>query len=99
MDRVLADLHNHLKTGGWFGRVDADKVVERANLNLGKNGVLGITDYLPAKRYEDFVDSVRHDLINLGNAVYIPERELLVMKTSEVMVNLPNGRAEILGIG
>ena len=96
---ILEDLHNHLKTGGWPGKVNANRVVDKASHVLGEGGVLGITNYLPVKRYEDFVNSVRYDKIDLGNAVYLSQPKLIVIKTSEIMTQLPNGQAEILAVG
>jgi len=80
-DRVKADLHNHLGRYGTFE--SADGVIDIASERLGENGILGIVN-CDDKRYEKFVDSLGYEIINIGNAVYVPKKKILVIKGQEV---------------
>jgi hypothetical protein len=99
MGFVRASLHEHLKTGGWPGKIKVNSVVDKAVRTLGENGVLGVTNYSPATRYEDLANSRGYERDNLGNALYFRDQKIVVVKGDEIMVRLPEGRAEILALG
>ena len=58
---------------------DFNNVIDRAHKKLGDGGILGITNYHD-ERYERFAQRPGYERQNLGNAVYIPERDMLIVK-------------------
>jgi hypothetical protein len=61
---------------------------------LGENGVLGLTNFNDS-RYESFINLKGYDRQNLGNAVYIPEKKILIIKGQEI----PTKEGHILALG
>lgn len=100
MELIKADLHNHLKTGRWIKEIDPSKVIDKVNEKLGHGGALGIINYRPSQRYEEFVSCLKEDTINLKNAVHIPIYNLTFIKGEEINVKLPKGgQADLLVLG
>ena len=96
MDLVKADLHNHLKTGGFLPMaIDVNKVIDKARARLGRQGVLGVVNYYPSKRYEDFANDGTYMRKDIGNALYFPEKQIIVIKGEEVEAKLPGGFGQI----
>jgi len=90
---VKSDLHNHLKTrsemSGLFNPVI--DVIER---KLGTGGVLGLINF-EDNRYEEFIQQKGYERVDLSNAVYIPEKDVLVVKGQEV----PTKQGHLLVLG
>jgi len=96
MDLVRADLHNHLKTGGSLPRtIDVNQVIDKARVRLGRQGVLGVINYFPSKRYEDFVQDGTYMRRDIGNALYFPDKQIIVVKGEEVEARLPGGCGQV----
>jgi len=91
---IKADLHNHFRTGSSFKDEDFDKVIDIAAERIGENGVLGLTNFNDS-RYESFINLKGYDRQNLGNAVYIPEKKILIVKGQEI----PAKEGHILALG
>ncbi len=58
---------------------DFNSVIDRSYRRLGDGGILGITNFHD-ERYEQFVQRPGYERQNLGNAVYIPEKDMLIVK-------------------
>jgi len=91
---VNADLHTHLKTGSDFSHIDFNRVINLARTRLGKGGIVGLTNF-EDDRYEQFIERPGYERINLGNAIYVPKREILVVKGQEI----PTRECHILVLG
>lgn len=83
---IKADLHNHLGKNG--ANPGFDETINIAYQRLGPRGIFGIANYNDY-RYEDFVDQpggeysrehVGYDM----RAVYVPEKNMLVVKCQEM---------------
>ncbi|MBU0959403.1 MAG: hypothetical protein KKB31_05655 [Nanoarchaeota archaeon] len=101
MNLVKADLHNHLKTGGFFPKkIDTNKIIDQARARLGKNGVLGVVNYEPSRRYEDLAQEGTYQREDLGNSLWFSDKKILVVRGEEIETNLPNGQMiEVLALG
>ncbi len=80
---IRADLHQHLRTSSRFREGDFDRAVNVAYKRLGQGGVLGLVNF-DDHRYEDFIGLRGYDREDIGNAVYVPERDILVVKGQEI---------------
>jgi hypothetical protein len=97
--KINADLHNHLATGNDIDSLDFNKVIDTARKNLGAGGILGICNF-DDKRYEQFIKKEGYKRQNLGNAIYVPEKDILVIKGQEIhalecsvlVLGLPEGK-------
>lgn len=90
MRQVKADLQNHLGTGNResikvMSRYGFDSIVDKISERLGPGGVMGLINF-DDFRYEQFVllDEERYERINLGNSVYVPEKDILIVKGEEI---------------
>lgn len=95
MAKVKADLHNHLEGNGSFSSFN--DVIDHAERKLGKGGIFSVVniskdDY----RYEKFAESPGYERENLGNSIYVPEKEILIIKGHEVIKK--KGHLLILGL-
>lgn len=84
--KIRVDLHNHLSTFSYKGVFN--KVINKASRELGSGGVLGVLDSYNMKgdydpRYERFSELPGYERTNLGNAIYVPEKNLLVVHGQE----------------
>ena len=92
---VKADLHNHLRTRsdmhGLF-----NPAIDKTKKRLGAGGILGVVNF-DDRRYEDFVSQKGgYEREKIGrNAIYVPEKDILVVKGQEV----PTQDGHILVIG
>ena len=94
MKEIKTDLHNHLASFSYKGNFN--KVVDITKKKLGKGGILGITNYNDF-RYENFMRLRKgYKIQNIGNAFYIPEKEILVVKGQEVLTK--QGHVLVLGL-
>ncbi len=94
--KIKADLHNHLGTGGIFPSFNY--VINVAEKSLGKGGIFVIANTLQNDfRYEKFAHTQEgYERENLGNVVYIPEKDILVIKAHEVIKK--EGHLLVLGL-
>lgn len=94
MNKIKADLHYHLKKS--FCENDFDKIICKIEKRLDRGGILGVINYNDF-RYENFTKLKKgYDIQNLENAIYIPEKEILIIKGQEILNK--NGHLLILGI-
>lgn len=97
MEKVKADLHNHLRTSSRFKQTDFNKAINIAEKRLGKGGILGLVNF-EDKRYERFIGLKGYDRVYLGsnkNAIFVPEKSIVVLKGQEV----PTQNSHILVLG
>lgn len=93
-----ADLHNHLRTSDNFKDEDFNKAIDICNKKLGnyKNysafGMINFND----SRYETFSGLKGYDRQTIGNALYIPEKKVVVIKGQEVPTK--DGHLLVLGL-
>ncbi|OIO42428.1 hypothetical protein AUJ62_01190 [Candidatus Pacearchaeota archaeon CG1_02_32_21] len=95
--KVKADLHNHLRTSSIFRDRDFNLALDLACKRLGKNGTFGMINFSD-RRYEHFIELRGYDRLevgNNGNAVYIPEKKVLVIKGQEI----PTKQGHLLVLG
>lgn len=92
---VKADLHNHLRTSSNVKEGDFNRAIDVAQKRLGFNGTFGLINFADA-RYENFANSKGYERQNIGNAVYIPEKNILVVKGQEVRTK--EGHLLVLGL-
>lgn len=92
---VKADLHNHLRTrSDMYGLFNP--AIDKAKKRLGARGILGVVNF-DDRRYEDFVDQRGYDREKIGrNAIYVPEKDILVVKGQEVPTN--DGHILVIGL-
>ncbi|MBS3088902.1 hypothetical protein J4402_03950 [Candidatus Pacearchaeota archaeon] len=93
MRTIRADLHNHLRTSS---RMDGlfNPAIDRAAERLGSGGIFGLVNFSD-HRYEDFAGQRGYERENFGNAVYVPEKDILVVKGQEV----PTAKGHLLVLG
>ena len=96
MALIKADLHNHLRTFTHAKEGDFDLAVDLAYKRLGLGGILGLVNFADT-RYELYSQqSSRYGRRVLGNAIYIPEKDILVVKGQEIATK--QGHLLILGL-
>ncbi|MFA5173836.1 MAG: hypothetical protein WC438_01505 [Candidatus Pacearchaeota archaeon] len=91
--KIKADLHNHGGTLLYNG--DFNKVIDRAHKKLGFNGILGWINFAD-NRYETLVSKKGYERQDLGNAVYVPEKNILVLRGQEI--GTKQGHLLVLGL-
>ncbi|MCK5043774.1 hypothetical protein KAR52_02125 [Candidatus Pacearchaeota archaeon] len=93
MVKIKADLHNHLKTlSGMNGLFN--KTIDKISFSLDVGGLMGLVNY-EDKRYESFIGLKGYNRENLGNAIYIPEKDILIIKGQEI----PTKQGDLLVLG
>ncbi|MDP3026364.1 MAG: hypothetical protein Q8N63_01555 [Nanoarchaeota archaeon] len=90
--KVRADLHTHL--GKLKSSYDFNKIINKARENLGRGGILGVTCF-DDNRYKSLANSNGYKRENLGNGFYVPDKDILVVKTQEVF----SERGHLLAVG
>jgi hypothetical protein len=85
MENVRADLHNHLRMDKLRGRKNNtfNEVIDAAAKKLECGGVFALANY-GDKRFEDFSELLGYDRIQFNNALYVPEKEIWVVKGEEI---------------
>ncbi len=78
---MKADLHNHLGTKKYTGSFN--KSIDISKEKLSDGGVLGVVNFSDL-RYETFVGSEGYEREQLGNAIYVPEKGIYVIKGQEI---------------
>jgi len=95
MRTIKADLHNHLRTSSRIKESDPDKVAEIILKRLGPGGAIGLVNFAD-NRYERFIEQPGYERVDIGNAVYFPEQDVLVVKGQEIPTK--EGHILVLGI-
>ncbi len=96
---IKAALHEHLRTSSNLKPEDFNKAVDIARRRLGAGGVFALVNFAD-KRYEHFIESSGYERAYVGekrNAVYVPEKDILVVKGQEVPTK--QGHLLVLGLG
>ena len=94
-----ASLHEHLKTSSNLQQKDFNKAIDIAAARLGEYGIFAITNF-EDKRYEHFTFLQGYDRYFIGenhNAIYVPDKKILVIKAQEVPTE--QGHLLVLGLG
>ena len=84
--RIKADLHNHLRTSSNLQDEDFNQSIDLAHRRLGSGGVFGMINFSDT-RYEKFSELGGYQRVYVGpqkNAIYVPEKDILVVKGQEV---------------
>lgn len=101
--KVKADLHNHLRTSSLLKDSDFNKAIDIASERLGKGGTFGMVNFAD-KRYEEFIGLTGYERVHVGekrNAIYVPEKDVLVVKGQEIPMRVEGktGHLLVLGLG
>ena len=91
--KIKADLHNHLSKGSYNN--DFNKVIDISSKRLGHAGILGICND-EDNRYESFVDLAGYEREDFKGFIYIPSKNLFVIKAQEVFAK--QGHILVLGL-
>jgi hypothetical protein len=98
---VKADLHNHIFTGDGHDNPQMkgllNKIANKAAKKLGPGGIVGIIDF-SGNRWKHLLKSKGYDIIYLGNnknAIYIPEKDIILVHGQEV----PTKQGHLLVLG
>ena len=105
---IKVDLHNHLASLEYIGS-DFEKIVSRAEKNLGKSGVFTVLNSLRCyrggflgrkkigpSRYQSFIDLGNDRVEEHKNFAYIPKKDLYVLYGQEVLTK--DGHILVLGM-
>ncbi len=99
MEKIKADLHNHLRTSSILEDSDFNNSIDAAYKKLGNGACFGLIN-MHDRRYEKFADLKGYDREYIGenkNAIYIPEKDVLVVRGQEVATK--QGHLLVLGLG
>lgn len=99
MSEIKADLHNHWRTSSRFYNGDFNRIVDTAQQKLGKGAIIGFINFSD-RRYEGLIQQKGYDRESVGDAeqaIYIPSRQVLIVKGQEVPTK--QGHLSVLGIG
>lgn len=98
MRTVKADLHNHLRTTSYFREGDFNRAVDIGQKRLGEGGIFGVVNFSDT-RYEKFSELKGYERVFVGeeeNGVYVPERDILIVKGQEVPTR--SGHLLVMGL-
>lgn len=99
MAKVRADLHNHLRTSSRSSEPDFNRTIDTAAERLGNGAVVGVINFAD-KRYEHFTGLGGYGRVYVGeknNGVYVPSKNVLIIKGQEVPTK--EGHILVLGLG
>lgn len=99
MEKIKADLHNHLRTSSILENSDFNNSVDIASEKLGNGACFGMIN-MHDRRYEKFADLKGYERVWIGdkkNAIYIPEKNVLIVRGQEVTTK--QGHLLVLGLG
>lgn len=99
MTKIRADLHNHLRTSSRCYDSDFNRAVDIAVERLGKGGIFGVVNFAD-KRYENFIGLKGYERVYVGeknNGIYVPQKNILVIKGQEVPTK--EGHILVAGLG
>ncbi len=91
--KIKADLHNHFATIG-SDINNFNEAIDAIRKKLGEGGICGLVNF-EDKRYEAFSGLKGYEREDIGNAVYVPEKQVLVVKGQEV----PTKQGHLLVLG
>lgn len=95
MREVKIGLHNHFRTSSWVKERDLEKAAKIARERLGPGAVIGLVNFSDF-RYEQTIErSPLKNKVDLGNAVYLPDYDVLVIKGQEI----PTNQGHLLAMG
>ena len=94
MVKVKADLHNHIRTRSPLKEEFFNKTINKARRRLGPGGVWALINFSDS-RYETFAGLRGYNRINLRSGIYVPEKDILVVKGQEV----PTKQGHLLVLG
>ena len=92
--RVKADLHNHFRTSSNMDGL-FDPAVNTIFRNLGIYSLIGLINF-EDQRYEKFIQQPGYERQDLGNSIYLPKLDILIVKGQEVPTQ--QGHLLVLGI-
>jgi len=97
MAKIKADLHNHFSTLENIGEI-FNQAMNIAQQNLGAEGIFGVINAQDkgSGRYETFLGQGGRKAENLGNAFYVPDKGIYVVKGQEVFSE--GGHILVLGL-
>ena len=91
--KIKVALHEHWRTSSKIKKNDFNEIVDTAYKRLGKGGVVGLVNF-EDNRYESIIKLKGYNRKNLGNAVYVPEKEMTIIRGQEI----PTKEGHILGL-
>ncbi|MEK6824170.1 MAG: PHP-associated domain-containing protein [Nanoarchaeota archaeon] len=97
--KIKADLHNHLRTSSILEDSDFNNSIDFASKKLGSGACFGLIN-MHDRRYEKFSALKGYEREWIGenkNAVYIPEKDVLIVRGQEVTTK--QGHLLVLGLG
>ena len=97
--KIRADLHNHLRTSSILKNSDFNNSINSASKKLGPDACFGLIN-MHDRRYEKFADLKGYEREWIGdskNGIYIPEKDVLVVRGQEVTTK--QGHLLVLGLG
>lgn len=96
--KIKADLHNHFSTLENIGENIFDRTIDIAQKNLSAGGILGVINAQDKGigRYETFLRQGWRKSEDLGNAFYVPDKNIYVIKGQEVFTQ--GGHILVLGL-
>jgi hypothetical protein len=106
MREIRADLHTHFgHTADRAREYGFDRIVEHASEKLGEGGILGIADFFGNYgthfHYGEFaqLESDKYEKVDLGNGIYVPQKDLLVVRGEEIAVSHEGEECHLLVFG
>ena len=106
MRYVKADLHNHLGTESAILEKGFDAGVDIAFERLGTGGIVGLINFEDAYSTADnrtfdvfYNQDGKYERENLGNAIYVPEKDLLFVRGEEIALTERNKETHLLVLG
>lgn len=93
---VKADLHYHAPPHRKLRKGDFNRIVDLARQRLGAGGILALVSFDNYKPYDGVYNlSSGYKRQSFGNAFYVPERQILVVRGQEMHTN----QGDILSLG
>lgn len=90
---INADLHYHRKTSSNM-KGTFNSTIDTAQKRLGPGGLLALVNFQDS-RYERFSEEAGYERKKFGNAIYVPQKDILVIRGQEI----PTKEGHILVLG
>jgi len=97
MEKIKADLHNHLRTSDKIEPDYFNRAVDKTLENMGSSSAISIVNFAD-QRYEEFMGLKGYDRTYVGRekrAIYVPEKNILFIKGQEI----PTKQGHVLVLG